>query len=223
MGRRRNAQRHEGGAVEVEDVNDKWWRVVGSDGSRARSSRPVPASNGRVLHRELLGGRNTARKLMCREIGQLRGRMPPRPDVNFCTEKFRRFKPEEHFFVHDGMEHRPLGTTTSITGITAANDFIFVVASSGVCMAFRHTKNSSIAPYRRDGQIWYFNNLGERIKLVFYNKINDSIIIVALTRHGIGYQTRALPLEPGILIVAYMLTETYLPQSKYCQLKTGQC
>jgi hypothetical protein len=91
MGRRRNAQRHEGGAVEVEDVDDKWWRVVSFDG-RARSSRPVPASDGRALHRELLGGRNTASKLMCREIGQLRGRMPPRPDVNFCTEKFRRFK-----------------------------------------------------------------------------------------------------------------------------------
>jgi hypothetical protein len=145
---------------------------------------------------------------------------------------------QEQFFVHDGMEHRPLGTTTSITGITAANDFIFVVASSGVCMAFRHTKNSSIAPYSmwnslsrtfwiyllltlssflpvlkwritvltgRDGQIWYFNNLGERIKLVFYNKINDSIIIVALTRHGIGYQTRALPLEYEISYNIYVI------------------
>jgi hypothetical protein len=76
MGRRRNAQRHEGGAVDVDNIDN----------------RPVPSSDGRALHRELLGGRNTTRKLMCREIGQLRGRMPPRPDVNFCTEKFRRFK-----------------------------------------------------------------------------------------------------------------------------------
>jgi hypothetical protein len=47
----------------------------------------------------------------------------------------------------------------------------------------------------RDGQIWYFNNVDERIELVFYNKINDSIIIVSSRRHGNGYETRALPLE----------------------------
>jgi hypothetical protein len=53
---------------------------------------------------------------------------------------------QEQFFVNNGME-LPLGMTTSVTGITAANYFIFVVASSGVCMAFRHTNNGSIAPY----------------------------------------------------------------------------
>jgi len=66
--------------------------VAGSNG-HARFSRPVPTSDGTVLHRERLGGRNTVSKLMSHEIGDLRGRtMPPRPNVNFCTKKFRRFK-----------------------------------------------------------------------------------------------------------------------------------
>jgi len=53
---------------------------------------------------------------------------------------------QEQFFVHEGIEHTS-GTPISVTGITVANDFIFVVASCGVCMAFRQAKNGSIAPY----------------------------------------------------------------------------
>ncbi|KAL6642557.1 hypothetical protein ACP70R_020738 [Stipagrostis hirtigluma subsp. patula] len=178
-------------------------RAMGSDGLQEGDALPRrPADDGHALppdekprrheQEQAAGGENTVRKLMRREMGCLRGR----PDTALCAETFRRFRLQDEFFVHADdtyMMYLPR-MRTSITSITAANDFIFAITCTGSCVAFCQTSNGSIAPYKRNG-IRYFNQLDEKIEIVFYNKIDDSIIIVYSMRWRHDYQMRLHRLE----------------------------
>ncbi|KAL6642558.1 hypothetical protein ACP70R_020739 [Stipagrostis hirtigluma subsp. patula] len=147
------------------------------------ASRTAADGDGRPRRREQAAARgdtfdNTVRKLMRREIGAMRGR----PDTALCAEKFRRFQLQrivEEFSVEADARYmlRASSVMGPITRIASANHFIFAFTFSGFCFAFHQTANGSIVPYKRYG-IWCINNLGEMIETIFYNKINDAIIIV---------------------------------------------
>ncbi|OEL13382.1 hypothetical protein BAE44_0025599 [Dichanthelium oligosanthes] len=79
----------------------------------------------------------------------------------------------------------------TITRITAAKEFIFAISRLGVCVAFRQTANGSIFPCQKDGRIWNINCHGELVKILFYNKTNDTIIIVSSMIATPGYVMRA--------------------------------
>jgi hypothetical protein len=67
----------------------------------------------RPRHRELpVYGGSTISKLMRCEIGELNGWTPPRPDVAFCAEEFRRFNLEVSFLA--GHAATPWGCNANV-------------------------------------------------------------------------------------------------------------
>lgn len=134
---------------------------------------------------------------------------------------------QEEFYVYaDDTEHPEwMRIMRSVKRIVAANEFIFVITNLGICVAFRLTASGSILPCstfyqllylyinisynfsslqellwllaEKDGRIRYFNGRNELVEVLFYNEINDSVIIVSsmLTSAWADYYIRALPLE----------------------------
>ncbi|GJM95635.1 hypothetical protein PR202_ga12400 [Eleusine coracana subsp. coracana] len=138
--------------------------------------------------------RNSAAKLLRREIGGRQLASCGGGPASAVPERFRNMQLQEEFDTYDDNAHlfvklQFLKKRSKIIEIVAAKDIIFALAHSGLCAAFNRVTNKRIA----------FLNLtpDEVIRSLFYNKNNDSLITVSVysTDNFSTLKCRTTPIE----------------------------